>query len=55
MLKYGRRLSHVVVIQLYESLNSLMSKANSPLVTEFAHDTIQLLAKVVSYLYYFKF
>jgi len=33
MLKYGRRLSHVVVIQLYESLNSLMSKANSPLVT----------------------
>jgi len=54
-LKLGRRVSHVLVIQMIESLNFVMTKKQAEVVQGYSTaETLELLASTVSYLYYFK-
>jgi len=53
-LKYGRRLSHLSVIQIVDTLNSLMTKKNAAMLPSFKPETLELLASTCSYIYYFK-
>jgi hypothetical protein len=54
-LKLGRRLSHISVIQILDSLNTILTKKNAELVrNSFSGATRELLASALGYLYYFK-